>query len=194
MFTTKRIIKLMSLLMVVSVSSPLLAQDQAGGAHQHGQGQGQGRMQMFSRMDTNADGLINFAEFSAMPAPAAAQGNAGAMSEEATERRFTRLDTDGNGLLTQEEMRGGRGEGQRGNGQRGEGPRGNGQSGDAAQGQGQQNAQMRERMQNMTPEQREQMRERMRAMTPEQRAQMARDNQSQGDAPDSSANTGVHDH
>lgn len=161
-----------------------------------GQGQGQGRIQMFSRLDTNSDGALNFEEFSAMPRPENRPD--GAVTPEVLEQRFTRMDSDGNGLLSPEELqqgqRRGNGGGMRPQGQgdgQGQGrPERQGQQG---QGQGQGQGNMRQRMENMTPEQREQMRERMQQMTPEQRQQMMQRRQGDAAAPAASG-APAHDH
>jgi Ca2+-binding EF-hand superfamily protein len=120
---------------------------------------------MFSSIDSNGDGALNFEEFSAMPRPENRPQGADADADDAVEQRFTRADTDGNGLLSPDELE----QGQR---------RGNG-GGMLPQGQGD----MRQRMENMTPEQREQMRERMQQMTPEQRQQMMQRRQGFNSAP-----------
>jgi Ca2+-binding EF-hand superfamily protein len=120
-------------------------------------------MQMFSSIDSNGDGALNFEEFSAMPRPE--NRPQGADADDAVEQRFTRADTDGNGLLSPDELE----QGQR---------RGNG-GGMLPQGQDD----MRQRMENMTPEQREQMRESMQQMTPEQRQQMMQRRQGFNSAP-----------
>ncbi|MDO9518667.1 MAG: EF-hand domain-containing protein [Pseudohongiella sp.] len=172
MFLIKRIVKLMALGAVVSMTLPVLAQDQQTGAGQ------QARDQMFSRMDTNGDGVINFAEFTAMPVPSFdrqdSNGDGNISREEMLEQRFTRMDRDGNGLLSAEELRGADREGRRGEARAGEGRRGDG---DRRQGE------MRERMQNMTPEQRRAMRE-----------QMSQSAQSNSATPSGSGNAAAHDH
>ena len=84
---------------------------------------------------------------------------ANGMGEAQLAERFSRLDSNGDGVLSLEEFR---------------------QMRDMMPPQGErtgqmtpeQREQMQERMQNMTPEQREQMQERMQNMTPEQREQM----------------------
>jgi Ca2+-binding EF-hand superfamily protein len=194
MFLNKRIVKLMALGMAVSMTMPVLAQDQQTGdsASQ------QGRDQLFSRLDTNGDGVVNFAEFAAMPAPSLnrqdGNGDGNLSRDEMLEQRFMRMDRDGNGLLSADEMRGQQREGRRDGSMRAEGQRGQGQRADGERRQGE----MRERMQNMTPEQRAQMRERMQNMTPEQReamrAQMGQNAQSNGSAQSESANAAAHDH
>ncbi|MEX0738529.1 MAG: hypothetical protein WD071_04235 [Pseudohongiella sp.] len=74
---------------------------------------------------------------------------AGGLSDEQLDQRFSRLDSNGDGVLSPEEFRQMRGMAP---------PRGE----RMGQMSPEQREQMRERMQNMTPEQREQMRERMR--------------------------------
>jgi Ca2+-binding EF-hand superfamily protein len=159
-------------------------------------------MQMFSRLDTNSDGSLNFEEFSAMPRPE--NRPEGAVAPEALEQRFTRMDSDGNGLLSPDELQQGQRRGN-GGGMRPQG-QGDGQGRPERQGQGQgdmrqrmenmtpeQREQMRERMENMTPEQREQMRERMQQMTPEQRRQMMQRRQGEPATPAASG-APAHDH
>lgn len=181
MSTRHHLKKVISLSLAVALATPLLVMAQQAehaqtGAHNHtqaqgqqgqgqrqGQGDGHRRMQVFSRLDSNGDGALNFDEFSAMPRPE--NRPEGANADAAIEQRFTRMDTDGNGLLSPEELQ----QGQR---------RGNG-GGMRQQGQNE----MRQRMENMTPEQREQMRERMQQMTPEQRQQMMQRRQGGNAAP-----------
>ncbi|MDO8909606.1 MAG: EF-hand domain-containing protein [Pseudohongiella sp.] len=191
MFLNKRIVKLMALGAAVSITLPVLAQDQQTGA---GAAAGQqAREQMFHRLDTNGDGVINFAEFAAMPAPAFdrqdTNGDGNISRDEMLEQRFTRMDSDGNGLLSADELRGAGREGRRAGARVGEGRRG---EGDRRQGE------MRERVQNMTPEQRAQMRERMQNMTPEQRQtmreQMRQNSQSDSATSGGSGNAAAHDH
>lgn len=154
MFLNNRIAKLMALAVTVSLTVPVLAQDGAAAGAADLQ---QGRAAMFSRLDANADGAINYDEFTAIPLPSFEQqdsnGDGMVSRDEMLERRFSGMDADGNGLLSADELRGPDRDGRRGEGRRGDG-------------------EMRERMRNMTPEQRAQMRERMQNMTPEQRAAM----------------------
>lgn len=184
MFLNKRLVKMMALGLTVSVSMPLLAQDQQSTDNEQADAGQQGRAQLFGRLDSNADGVINIEEFTALPLPSFerqdSNGDGSITRDEVLEQRFTRLDTDGNGLLSAEELRGPEREGRRGEGPRGEGRRGDGE--------------MRERMRNMTPEQRAQMRERMQNMTPEQREAMRaqmRQNAQTNTAPSDNA---AHDH
>ncbi|MDP2284371.1 MAG: hypothetical protein Q8L06_09540, partial [Pseudohongiella sp.] len=141
--------------------------------------------------DTNSDGSLNFEEFSAMPRPE--NRPEGAVAPEALEQRFTRMDSDGNGLLSPDELQQGQ---RRGNGggmrPQGQGD-GQGRPERQGQGQGQGQGEMRQRMENMTPEQREQMRERMQQMTPEQRQQMMQRRQGEPAAPAASG-APAHDH
>lgn len=183
MFLNKRIAKLMALGLAISVALPALAQDQQSTDAAESDAGRQGRAQMFSRLDTNADGAINFQEFSAMPLPSFDQqdtnGDGSVSRDEIMEQRFTRMDTDGNGLLSPEELRGPGREVRRGEGERRQG-------------------EMRERMRDMTPEQRAQMRERMQNMTPEQReamrAQMRQNAQAGNAAQNGSGNAPALDH
>lgn len=188
MFLNIRAAKILALGVTAALALPVLAQDQQSAAEDDTQGQ----RQLFSRLDTNADGNINFEEFAAMPSPAFnrqdSNGDGSISRDEMLEQRFTRLDRDGNGLLSADELRAGQGEGRGGEGRRGEGQRGDN---DRRQGE------MRERMQNMTPEQRAQMRERMQNMSPEQRAQMRermQQNAQPNAAPGNNGSNSAHDH
>ena len=101
----------------------------------------------------------------AVTAQDTASESAQAGDETRLQERFNQLDTDGDGYLSFAEFSAGFMGQQQGQRQR--------------QGQGAAGA-ARERMQNMTPEQREQMRERMQNLTPEQRARMREQMQGQG--------------
>lgn len=186
MLLTIRAAKLMTFGMTFALALPVFAQDQQStdGAER------QRQEQMFGRLDSNADGNVNFEEFSAVPLPGFdrrdSNGDGSISRDEVLEQRFLRLDRDGNGLLSADELRSAAREGRSSDGRR----RGGEQR---MEGMGE----MRERMQNMSPEQRAQMRERMQNMTPEQRramhAQMRQNGQHEA-AEDTGGNAPAHNH
>lgn len=156
MFSKRTVIAMCSLTLAAALTPAFAQQD-----HQSHEAQGASdtdrAQQMFSRIDTNGDGNISREEFAAAPRPDSGRRNSdedgNINREQMQEQIFQRMDRDGNGVLTADEFR-------------------RPEPGMIARGEGRQRGEMRERMREMSPEQRQRMRE----MREQRRAQGASGN------------------